>query len=92
MISTSLLEDWNQEYYTIFSQPHNILLFKFKFCSDFSDPCTYASAVESPECTLQNGRTALHFAAESGKTETVKLLLDHNADIDAVDQVCTIST
>ena len=33
---------------------------------------------------LQFGRTALHFAAEKGHTEVVKLLLDHGSGIDTV--------
>ena len=36
------------------------------------------------DCIDKSGRTALHWAAISGHTEIVKLLLSHNADILAV--------
>ena len=35
----------------------------------------------------QGGRTAVHFAAYNGHTETVKLLLDRGANVDATDEV-----
>ncbi len=36
---------------------------------------------------MQAGSTALHFAAESGKTECVKLLLEKGAKVDYADKV-----
>ena len=36
---------------------------------------------------LQNTQTALHIAAMHGDTETLKLLLDHKLDLNAVDKV-----
>ena len=36
---------------------------------------------------LQNGWTALHYACGNGHTETVKLLLNNNADISATNNV-----
>ena len=39
---------------------------------------------------LQNSLTALHIATVWNRTETVRLLLDHKADIHTVDQVYTI--
>ena len=41
----------------------------------------------SPDHILQNDWTALHVAANKGKTKIVKLLLDYRADINAVDVV-----
>ena len=57
------------------SPPNTILL--LEFCNDAS----------APEWTFQNATTTLHAAASSGKSETVKLLLDHKADVYAVDKV-----
>lgn len=38
------------------------------------------------ENTLGSGTTALHFAARQGHVKTVRFLLEHGADVNAVDQ------
>ena len=39
---------------------------------------------------LQGGWSPLQCAASNGKNETVKLLMEHEADINFVDKVCNI--
>ena len=34
------------------------------------------------------GKSALHFAAEQGNTDAIRLLLEHGADIDSTTKVC----
>ena len=42
-----------------------------------------------PCLTLQDGDTAIHFAAEGGNKNMVDLLLNHGADINATNKVWT---
>lgn len=42
--------------------------------------CLLSDSSISPNYLLPNGRTVLHYAAEMGHVETVKLLLEHGAD------------
>ena len=46
-----------------------------------------ASCTVSPGCVLQDGRTALHWAALSGHNEKALDLIKMMADVDAVDGV-----
>ena len=41
-------------------------------------------------CFLQNGRTALMFAAQNGHNEAVKILVQHGAGVDMQDVVSTL--
>ena len=43
-----------------------------------------ATAISTPD---NNGSTPLHYAAHSGQETVLEMLLDHGADIDAVDKV-----
>ena len=40
--------------------------------------------------SLQDGRTALHFAAKYDHPDIIKILITNTADITAVDKVCKI--
>ena len=34
------------------------------------------------QCSIQRGGTPLHYASESGHTDVVELLIDHDAHVD----------
>ena len=42
--------------------------------------------------SVQDGKTVLHWASGAGQTALVTLLLDHGADVHAVDEVGDCST
>ena len=45
-----------------------------------------------PSCSLQDGRTPLHYACHGGHGEVVSTLVKAGANIEAVDGVCLAST
>ena len=57
----------------------------------FAHTCTARSREHMNETwlhvTSQNNKTALMFAAANGATDVAKLLIDHGADVNAVDEV-----
>ena len=55
-------------------------------CSLSSNPIDLSTVITC-ECSQQNGSTALMFASQAGHAETVRVLVELGASLEAVDKV-----